>query len=269
MAVLLRRGATLMALGLAGIAVLFAVYGRYQDPQFVTPDAIDDFQRMASGFYVALLLLFGAISYGLYRYHESKARGPAGGLLSVIAQATWNRRSRKIFAVTFAVYGVFFSLVSGTLVYQPEVVFSYHYGADIPSLQVIPCCDAPGYMPKILVYLTEHVGLQIIPVNLVLQVMVSYLVGLNASMASGAYAVSRKKRGLGGVGAVTGLFVACPTCMGSFLSVFVGTASGIALTVALVHLQTLFIIMTIPVLALTPFALARKLQGPDGACLLR
>jgi len=31
---------------------------------------------------------------------------------------------------------------------------------------------------KIIVYLTEHVGLQIIPINLVLQVIVSYLVGL-------------------------------------------------------------------------------------------
>ena len=35
---------------------------------------------------------------------------------------------------------IFFSATSGTLVYQPEVDFSYHYGAEIPSIQVIPCC---------------------------------------------------------------------------------------------------------------------------------
>ena len=47
-------------------------------------------------------------------------------------------------------YGIFFSLVSGTLVYQPEVNFVTHYGATIPSGFIAPCCDGPGYMPKII-----------------------------------------------------------------------------------------------------------------------
>lgn len=259
-------GKSLIVLGLAAIIIMTVVYGRYQSSELVTPDAIDDYQRMAAGFYVALLLSFGAIAYGAYKYHRWKAETAGTDALSVIAAATWNARSRKIFVVTFIIYGVFFSLTSGTLVYQPEVSFSYHYGADIPSVEIIPCCDVLGYMPKILVYLTDNTGLQIIPINLVLQITVSYLVGLNAGIAFGAYTLSKKEGGFGGVGAVTGLFIACPTCVGSFLSVFVGTASGIALTIALTQLQTLFIAVTIPVLAATPFILARRLRGTDGRC---
>jgi hypothetical protein len=121
-------------------------------------------------------------------------------------------------------------------------------------------------MPKIIVYLTEHVGLQIIPINLVLQVIVSYLVGLNAAIAISAFTISKKGRGVSTLGAATGLFIACPTCAGTFLSVFIGTASGIALTIALVQLQTLFIGIAIPILLITPFVMAKKLRNADGSC---
>lgn len=260
------RGKALIAIGFAVIALLFLIYSRYQDPQILTPDAIDGVQRIAYGFYVALVSAFGAISFGMYLYHKEKVAHKGKDLSTIIAITTWNAKSRKIFAVTFVVYGVFFSLVSGTLVYQPEVSFSYHYGAKIPSGFVSPCCDNPGYMPKIIIYITDHVGLQIIPINLVLQVIVSYLVALNMSIAVSAYTISKKGRGMSTVGAATGLFIACPTCAGTFLSIFVGTASGIALTIALTQLQTIFIAISIPVLLITPFIMAKKLRNEDGSC---
>jgi len=157
-------------------------------------------------------------------------------------------------------------MVSGTLVYQPEVNFAIHYGATIPSGFIAPCCDSPGYMPKIIIYLTEHVGLQIIPINLVLQIIVSYLVGLNTSIAVNAYMISKKGTGVSAVGAATGLFIACPTCAGTFLSIFIGTASGIALSIALTQMQTLFIAISIPVLLITPYVMAKKLRNDDGSC---
>ena len=264
-----QKGKPLIILGLVTIAVLIIVYGRYQDPEFVTPDAIDDFVRMAHGFYVILLVAFGAVAFGLYKYQQYKIKESPNGKLAIISLLTWNSKSKKIFVATFVAYGIFFSLTSGTLVYQPELSFSYHYGVDIPSMQIAPCCDYPGYMPKILVYLTDNVGLQIIPINLVLQVAVSYLVALNTAIAVSAYSLSRKGRSMSGVGAVTGLFIACPTCVGSFLSLFVGTASGIALTIAITQLQTLFIAVTIPILIATPFILARKVQNPDGSCSIK
>lgn len=260
------NGKSLIVLGFVAIGVLFIIYSKYQDSGLVTPDAIESFVRLSYLFYGILLLAIGSISYGLYKYHKHKIKESDSDYLSIISIVISNKKAKKVFILTFVSYGIFFSLTSGTLVYQPEVVFSYHYGAKIPSAQIIPCCDVPGYMPKILVYLTEHVGLQIIPINLVLQLTVSYLVGLNMAIAINAISLSKKNRSVSGVGAATGLFIACPTCVGTFLSLFIGTASGIALSIALVQLQTLFIGISIPVLLATPFILSRKLRNPDGSC---
>jgi hypothetical protein len=119
-------------------------------------------------------------------------------------------------------------------------------------------------MPKIIVYLTEHIGLQIIPVNLVLQIIVSYLVALNMSLSITAISISKKSGGLSTIGATTGLFIACPTCVGSFLSIFIGTTGAIAMTVVVTQIQTLFIAITIPILFATPFILARKIRSSQG-----
>ena len=262
----IKNGRKLMIIGFVSIVILFLIYSRYQDPELITPAAFDSIQRIAIGFYIILLACFGAITYGLYIFHREKVLRKEKDLFTIIALTTWNSKSRKIFLVTFVCYGIFFSLISGTLIYQPEVTFSFHYGATIPSAFVAPCCDGPGYMPKIIVYLTEHIGLQIIPINLVLQVIVSYLVGLNTAIAVSAFTISRKERGMSTIGSATGLFIACPTCAGTFLSVFVGTASGIALTVALTQLQTLFIAIAIPILLITPFVMAKKLRNADGSC---
>ena len=262
----IHSGKKLIVLGFTTIVVIFIMYARYQDPVAFTPDAMDSIQRIAYGFYIILLASFGAITYGIYLYHRNKVGKKEKDLMTIIALTTWNTKSKKIFVLAFVGYGIFFSLVSGTLVYQPEVNFAIHYGAKIPSGFLSPCCDEIGYMPKIIVYLTEHIGLQIIPINLALQITVSYLVGLNAAIAASAYSISKKGRGMSSIGAVTGLFIACPTCAGAFSSIFIGTASGIALSIALTQLQTLFIAISIPVLVVTPFVMARRLRNSDGSC---
>jgi len=260
------QGKKLIILGFTTIVIMFLIYGRYQDPELLTPSAIDAIQRIAYGFYILLITSFGAIAFGMYRYHREKVENQEKDLSTIIAVTTWNSKSRKIFVITFIGYGIFFSLISGTLVYQPEVDFSYHYGAEIPSGFVAPCCDKPGYMPQVIIYLTEHIGLNVIPVNLVLQIIVSYLVGLNTAIAVSAYAISKKGRGASSIGAIAGLFIACPTCAGSFLSVFIGTASGIALSIALAQLQTFFIAISIPILLISPYIMAKKLRNSDGSC---
>jgi len=261
-----QNGKKLIGVGFVTIAILFVMYSRYQDPELMTPDALDSIQRLANGFYIIMLAAIGATTYGVYLFHRYKVQKKGKDLLTIIALITWNSKSRKILVLVFVGYGIFFSLASGTLVYQPEVNFAIHYGATIPSGFVAPCCDEPGYMPKIIVYLTEHIGLQIIPINLILQIIVSYLVGLNASIAVSAYTISKKGRGMTTLGAATGLFIACPTCAGTFLSIFIGTASGIALSIALAQLQTFFIAISIPVLIATPFIMAKKLRNSDGSC---
>ena len=261
------RGKLMIISGLISMAILFLIYSRLQNP-VLTPESISVLERVAFGFYIVLLLSFIGIGYGLYLYHKQKAKQNDRGLLSIIAIITFNSKSRKIFIFTFIGYGIFFSLTSGILVYQPEVVFSVHYDAEIPSAHITPCCGDPGYMPKLIAYLTEHVGLQIIPINLVLQMVVSYLVGLNVTLAVNAISISKKFGGMSGVGATTGLFIACPTCVGSFLTLIIGSTGAVAFTVAIAQLQTTFILITIPILLATPFILARKIKSKDPNCNL-
>ncbi len=259
------KGKSLIISGFIAIVILFLIYSRSASLE-LTPEAITVLERVAVIFYIILILSFVAISFGLYRYHNQKALENKEGLLSIIATTTLNKKSRRIFVLTFIGYGIFFSLTSGMLVYQPEVVFSYHYGAIVPSAHITPCCGEPGYMPKIIVYLTEHIGLQIVPINLVLQIFVSYLVGLNTALAISAFTFFKKGSGINSIGATTGLFIACPTCVGAFSSIFIGSASAVAFTVAVTQMQTLFILFTIPILLTTPFILARKLRSQGKSC---
>jgi hypothetical protein len=224
-------------------------------------------ERLAIGFYIILLMSFGAIGYGIYRYHNRKSTENNNDILTIIAKITLNSKSKKIFVATFVVYGIFFSLTAGLIVYQPDVIFSHHYDAIVPSAHMNVCCGEPGYMPTIIVYITEHVGLQIIPINLVLVITVSYLVGLNTSLAVKAISITKKSGGLTSIGAVTGLFVACPTCVGTFFALFVGTSSAITFTVILTQLQTLFVGITIPILLLTPILIAKQMRKNDDDCV--
>ncbi len=259
------KSKSLIISGLIAIVVLFLIYAR-SSSLVLTPEAIPVLERIAVVFYIILIMSFLAISYGLYKYQNQKVIENKEGLLSIIATMTLNKKSRRIFILTFIGYGIFFSLTSGMLVYQPEVVFSYHYNAEIPSAHITPCCGEPGYMPKIIVYFTEHIGLQIVPINLVLQIIVSYLVGLNTALAVSAFTFFKKGSGFSGIGATTGLFIACPTCVGAFSSIFIGSAGAIAFTFAITQMQTLFILITIPVLLITPFIMAKKLRSQTKNC---
>jgi hypothetical protein len=259
------KSKSLIISGFIAIVVLFLIYAR-SSSLVLTPEAIPVLERVAVVFYIILIMSFLAIGYGLYKYHNQKVIENKEGLLSIIATMTLNKKSRRIFILTFIGYGLFFSLTSGMLVYQPEVVFSYHYNAEIPSAHITPCCGEPGYMPKIIVYFTEHTGLQIVPINLVLQMIVSYLVGLNTALAVSAFTFFKRGSGFSGIGATTGLFIACPTCVGAFTSIFIGSAGAIAFTFAITQMQTLFILITIPILLTTPFIMAKKLRSQAKNC---
>lgn len=260
-----RDGRLLITLGFASIAILFLIYARLGNSE-ITPSAITAIERIGVMFYILLLVALGAVSYGLYQYHKQKIGTDGSDVFSIIANITWNKKSRRIFLITAVSYGVFFSLTSGTLVYQPEVVFSEHYGVTVPSAFIAPCCGEIGYVPKFIFYMTENVGMQVIPINLMLQVTVSYLVGLNMAIAANAFLILRKGTGVGSIAAATGLFIACPTCAGTFISLFLGTSSTIAVTIAVSQLHTIFIAVTIPLLFATPVIMARKIKNSGWHC---
>ena len=98
----------MIILGFVIIGVLFVLYGRYQDPELFTPSAIDSIQRIAYGFYITLIAAFGAIAFGMFRYHKGKVETNGKDLSTIIALVTWNSKSRKIFLVNiYRVWDIF------------------------------------------------------------------------------------------------------------------------------------------------------------------
>ncbi|HSB57324.1 MAG TPA: hypothetical protein VLD38_05915 [Nitrosopumilaceae archaeon] len=249
----------MIIVGFLSIVASFLIYTRY-DYSAVTQEMTPSLERVAVAMYVILFMSFGAIGYGLFKFYKIKIAQGGDSIFSIISNSINNKRSKQIFVATSIAYGIFFSLTSGILVYQPEVIFSQHYGALVPSVHITPCCGPAGYMPEIVGYMTEHVGFKIIPINFVLQVTVSFLVGLNFALASKAFSMYKKTGGMSGFGAVTGLFIACPTCAGTLLSALVGAGAAGVFTIALSQLQTVFIAASIPVLLATPVLMARNIR---------
>jgi hypothetical protein len=84
------KGKKLIVLGFATIVMLFLIYSRYQDPELLTPSAIDSIQRIAYGFYITLVVALGGIAFGMYRYHQEKVQRKGKDLSTIIALTTWN-----------------------------------------------------------------------------------------------------------------------------------------------------------------------------------
>lgn len=262
----------LIIVGFVAILVSFLAYTK-NDSVSVTPAAIPALQRLAVATYIILFMSFGAIGWGLYRLFKTKITAGDNSISSTIASAINNKRSKQIFIASAIGYGLFFALTSGIILYKPEINAS-DYGFPVPHAEIAPCCDPPGYMPMILAFFTEHVGLQIIPLNLVLLVIVSFLVGLNFALSSRTFALARNGRSLGTFGAITGLFVGCPTCAGTAFTMLFGLGAGatsvtLFLTSFEAQLQTIFIAISIPVLLVTPLIMARNIRKSSlGSCAL-
>ena len=121
------KGKLFVLLGFVGIVFIFLIYSRYQDSELIVPGVLDTLYRIAIAFYVIMTLALASISYGLYLFLKQKIQDEDNGLLAIIAQNIWDSKSRRIFLLTFVGYGIFFSLVSGILVYQPDAIFSVQY----------------------------------------------------------------------------------------------------------------------------------------------
>ncbi len=58
-------------IGFVSILILFLLYSGMRDFS-ITSDSMQSIERLSIGFYGLLFLSFGAIGYGLYRYHQRK-----------------------------------------------------------------------------------------------------------------------------------------------------------------------------------------------------
>ncbi|MGI0019094.1 MAG: hypothetical protein ACREAY_01340 [Nitrososphaera sp.] len=257
-------GFRILLVGSFSLVIAFVIYSRLSGANPVPAAQL-------SGLAYAMLAItaasMAAALYGAYLIFRSEQERTAGGtgLMSFITGA-FGGQSWRIMAVAAIGYGVFFSFLSQILVLRPDVSFT-EKGIPVPSAELIQCCGAPGYMPMLTVYFTDHFLLLVIPVNVILAAVVSIMVGFNVALSIHAYrlrkAMQAKTSLVGGIGAATGLFVGCPTCAGSMVSAILGlgVVGAGASTSALAPFQTAFIAASIPALAIAPFLLARSIRS--------
>ena len=269
-------GFRVLFVGAFSLVIAFIIYSQFTTP---SSEPLRVESEELTGLAWGMLAISGAsmasMVYGAYIIFRSEhirttttTLGAAKSLISFITAAFSNRNYWKIMIVAAVGYGIFFGFLSQILVYRADVSFTER-GIEVPSLDLIPCCGAVGYMPMLTIYITDHFLILIIPLNVILATIVSLLVGFNVALSIYAFRMKKlllqtKTSLAAGIGATSGLFVGCPTCAGSLISALLGIgiagAGGTSASV-LAPFQTLFIAASIPALVVAPFLTARSIRS--------
>lgn len=260
-------GIRIVFLGLFPLVLTFIIYGRLTTPSGEQPVMITPYlMNLANAVLIIIFLSLLFVGYGIYRIFkaEQRLKTDANSLMSYITAAFLDNKYWKVMAISAIIYGIFFGFLSQIFIYRYDISFS-EQGITVPSVNVIPCCNMPGYVPMLTVFPTDHFLIMIIPINIILAVIVSVLVGFNISLTLYAFNLEKAQNikrvsFVGSVGAISGLFVGCPTCAGSLFSILLGYSLGTTMAV-LAPFQTLFILISIPSLILAPFLIGRRIRS--------
>jgi hypothetical protein len=268
-------GFRIVFVGFFSLIIAFIIYSRLTAP---SSELLRVESQELTGLAWSMLAITAAsmasIVYGAYVIFRSEyirtALSPTdnNSLVSFITSAAFSDQNYwKIMIFAAIGYGIFFGFLSQILVYRSDVSFT-EKEIRVPSVDLIPCCAPPGYMPMVTFYITDHFLILIIPLNVILATIVSLLVGFNVALSVFAFRLKKslqtKTSLAAGIGATSGLFVGCPTCAGSLISSLLGIgiagAGGTSASV-LAPFQTLFIAASIPVLVIAPFLTARSIRS--------
>ena len=210
------------------------------------------------------------MGFGLLRIYWSKPLGRElaqgqSSLPGLVTDVVSSVTAKRVAIISGLAYAVFYLVASSVLVYQPTVDFTTMYGVTSPTWNVVACCGAYGSIPMVILYISPqlHLGMQIIPLDIILAVVIPILVGINASVAYSALRNRPTRAGLGwfgALGASVGLFTSCPTCAGLFLASTFGGLGAASLAVSLAPFQAAFIAVALPVLAITPVLTAGRVR---------
>lgn len=267
-----KSGLRIASVGIISVILAFIIYSRLTIPGEHLVMLTPELKTLASGVLAITFASMALITYGISKIFKAEQRTMnSNSLLYYITNAFSDNKYWKVMVIAAIAYGIFFGFLSQIFIYRNDISFSQQ-GIVIPSINIITCCNTPGYVPMFSAYLTDHFLILLIPLNTILAVIVSALVGFNVSLGLYAFNLSRKIQStkklsfIGSVGAASGLFVGCPTCAGSFFSALLGFgAVGESISV-LASFQTLFIALSIPVLIITPLLVARSIRTNCRTC---
>jgi hypothetical protein len=267
-------GIRIAFIGFFSLIIAFIIYSHLTTPSRQQPVMITPYlKELANAILVITFVSMISIIYGVYIIFKAQQLQTANKdkLMSYIIAAFSDNKYWKIMLISAAGYGIFFGFVSHMFIYRNDISFVTQ-GIAVPSVNVTPCCNLPGYVPIFAAYLTDHFLILLIPINIILAIIISALVGFNISLNLYAFKLTKMKSTkkvsfVGSIGAIGGLFIGCPTCAGSLFSTLLGFGAGATFSV-LAPLQIVFIIVSIPVLLITPFLIARMIQIRSSTCKL-
>ena len=254
--------------GLFSLIMGFIIYYRLTIPSGEQPVMITLYlKNLANAIFILTIASMISIGYGAFRVFkaEQQITYNTNSLMSYITAVFTDNKYWKVMIISATGYGIFFGFLSQIFIYRGDISFTA-IGISVPSINVITCCNVPGYVPLFAAYITNHFLILLIPINIILAVVISLLVGFNISLNLFVYKMmkvqgTRKLTFFESIGVTTGLFVGCPTCAGSLFSALFGFGSGGTAVALLAPFQTLFIIVSIPALIISPFLIARLIRA--------
>ena len=256
-------GFRMALIGLVSLVLAFLIYSRLTSPTGQTTMIMPELKNLAYAILAITFMSLGFIGYGVYRILIAEHRGAINGSSRYfIGLILLDNQYRRIMLISSVMYGVVFGFLSQIFIYNNSISF-FEQGITVPSVNVVPCCNIPGYVPMLSVYLTDHFLVLVIPINIILAITVSVLVGFNIALSFHTFKnarISKNKTPLiQSIGLTGGLFVGCPTCAGSIFSALLGISAGTSIAV-LALFQTFFIGVTIPALLVSPLLMIRTIQ---------
>ena len=144
------------------------------------------------------MLTVVCITFGVYGIFHIIRFSNVGGnkkysLIAQLKSIIGERYQFKLAILSSILYGLFFAFLSKIIIYIPNSSLSAE-GLSFPSVSLTLCCGAPGYFPMATLRLTENFSILFIPLNIVLAVFLSVLVGLNVALNCTLYQTSKVKR---------------------------------------------------------------------------
>src|SRR5919106_5733895 len=256
-------------IGLFSLILAFIIYSRLTSPAGQTTMIIPEFKNLAYAILAITFMSVSSIGYGIYRILIAEHQGAVNGSsLYYITMVFSDDKYLKIMVISSIMYGIIFGFLSQIFIYENNISF-IEQGIMVPSVNIVPCCNIPGYVPMFTAYITDHFLVLLIPINIILAVTVSALVGFNFALSFYTLKLTRISKNkisiFQSIGLTGGLFVGCPTCAGSIFSALLGFGAGTTIAV-LALFQTLFIAITIPALIITPLFMIHKIQRKYSGC---
>ena len=262
-------GFRMAVIGLFSLILAFIIYSRLTTPSEQTTMIVPELKNLAYAILAITFASLASIGYGIYRILKAQQQiVNTSSTLYYIAKVFSDSKYLKIMVISSIGYGIIFGFLSQIFIYNNNISFM-EQGILVPSVNIVPCCNIPGYVPMFTAYLTDHFLVLLIPINIILAITVSVLVGFNFALNAYTLKLTRMSENkvslMQSIGLTGGLFVGCPTCAGSIFSTLLGFSAGTTIA-ALALFQTLFIAITVPALIITPLLIIHKIRRKSSVC---